>query len=148
MPPCASHSDTEQRTFQLLGPLGEEPIVWAECLFADPVGDIAVLGSPDNQSRPSQADSYDELTQTAVPLSIAHAPENGRAWLLSLAGQWFPCTAEHYGGPLWLFRAAEGIVGGMSGSPIVADNGSAIGVLVNSAKITRDRGQLNYSLKL
>ena len=30
----------------LLGPLGGKCTVWAECLFADVMADIAVLGSP------------------------------------------------------------------------------------------------------
>jgi hypothetical protein len=32
-------------------------------------------------------------------------------------------------GPLWIFDAAEAIVRGMSGSPIRADDGSAIGLV-------------------
>src|SRR5262245_37917937 len=50
-PPPLAITTTEERTYRnLLGPLdASEPAVWAELLFADPVGDIAVLGSPDNQ---------------------------------------------------------------------------------------------------
>jgi hypothetical protein len=33
----------------LLSLLGDEPSVLAECLFADPIADIAVLGSLDDQ---------------------------------------------------------------------------------------------------
>ena len=40
-------SHTEERTYQrLLGELSGEPTVWAECLFADPISDVAVLGPP------------------------------------------------------------------------------------------------------
>jgi len=36
-------SHTEGRTYQrLLGELSGEPTVWAECLFADPISDVAV----------------------------------------------------------------------------------------------------------
>jgi hypothetical protein len=144
-PPCASQSHTEDRTYKkLLGPLGEKATVWAECLFADPVGDIAVLGSPDNQELQSEADRYDALTGAAIPLPIGNAPEDGQALLLSLDGRWFRCTAQHSGAALWLFSAAEGIVGGMSGSPIVAEDGSAIGVVCNAAGgqdgVQRDSG--------
>jgi hypothetical protein len=49
-------SFTEERTYQrLLGPLDVKPMVWAECLFADPVADIAVLGVPDEQYLSSEA---------------------------------------------------------------------------------------------
>jgi hypothetical protein len=45
-PPCHSCSYLHERTYKaLLGPLGQKPTVWAECLFADPIGDIAVLGT-------------------------------------------------------------------------------------------------------
>ena len=44
-------SDLEERTHKrLIGPLGEKTTVWAECLFADPVADLAVLGAPDERA--------------------------------------------------------------------------------------------------
>jgi hypothetical protein len=56
-PPCCSFSFTEERTYEnLLGHIGVEPSVWAECLFVDPIADIAVLGSPDTQVLGKQAD--------------------------------------------------------------------------------------------
>src|SRR4051812_42132562 len=49
-PPCASFSDTSERTYQdLVGELDGETAVWAECLFVDPISDLAILGPPDNQ---------------------------------------------------------------------------------------------------
>jgi hypothetical protein len=51
------------------------------------------------------------------------------ARLLSLDGRWFSCTIRHFGGPLWITHAAERVLGGMSGSPIVAVSGTAIGVV-------------------
>jgi hypothetical protein len=54
-PPCLSFSDVSERTYKaLLGPLGQEPTVWAECVFVDPIGDIAVLGAPDGQELPDE----------------------------------------------------------------------------------------------
>ena len=42
-PPCAAASYVEQRTYrELLGPLGDKPTVWAECLFVDPVADAPI----------------------------------------------------------------------------------------------------------
>jgi hypothetical protein len=44
-PAIGSISYLQERTYRaLLGPLGAEPTVWAECLVADPIVDIAVLG--------------------------------------------------------------------------------------------------------
>jgi hypothetical protein len=135
-PPCHGNSYLHERTYQdLLGPLGEKPTVWAECAFADPIADIAVLGPPDNQEIPQKYFAYEALLEKTVPLMVSDAPEAGRAWLLSLDGRWFPCDTSHRGRSFWLSNAAESIVGGMSGSPILADDGSAIGVLCLSSTI-------------
>src|ERR1700734_3010387 len=85
LPPCDRASYLEDRTYKaLLAPLGGEPSVWAECLFADPVADIAILGRPDNQAASDRAAEYDELVDFTTPLPISDAPEQGRGWLLSL----------------------------------------------------------------
>lgn len=131
IPPCASISYAEDRTYKdILGSFGEKPTVWAECLFADPVSDLAVLGSPDDQELPDKAEAYRMLTAAAEPLSIVGpAEEDCPAWILSLDQVWFRCVVRHNGGGLWISDAADAIVGGMSGSPILNDDGSAIGVV-------------------
>ena len=66
------------RTYQkLLGPLGAEPTVWAECLFVNPVADIVILGCPDNQELSDEADAYEALVGRYKPLPIADAPKMG-----------------------------------------------------------------------
>jgi hypothetical protein len=86
-------------TYQkLLAPLDGEPAVWADCVFVDPVGDIAVLGPPDNQAFYEQDDAYCELVEAVMPLKIAALGKEG--WLLSLDGVWFRCGIEMYGGPV------------------------------------------------
>jgi hypothetical protein len=109
-----------------------KPSVWAECFFADPISDIAVLGSPDGQELYEESEAYDELVESVTPLSITDAPEDGHGWLLSLDCEWFQCTVKYMkrvNGPLWISNASQPTVGGMSGSPILSDNGSAIGVV-------------------
>jgi hypothetical protein len=78
-PPCHPAMYLEEKTYQrLLGPLGSEPMVWAECLFADPIADIAVLGSPDDQALYDKAEFYRQLVASAYPFTIADAPAQGR----------------------------------------------------------------------
>ena len=49
LPPALPSFGLEVRTYgPLLARRGEEPRAWAVCRFVDPIGDIAVLGSPDN----------------------------------------------------------------------------------------------------
>jgi hypothetical protein len=74
-PPCHGASYLEERTYsELLAPLGDDLAVWAECLFADPIADIAVLGSPDDQELTEAAEAYEALVESATPLSIADVP--------------------------------------------------------------------------
>jgi hypothetical protein len=138
-PPCHGASYTEERTYpKLLAPLGAQPEVWAECLFADPIADIAVLGSPDNQVFFEEANAYEALVESIEPFSIAEAPEEGHGWLCSLSGQWFGCAVQylkHVDGPLWIFNTEQPIQGGMSGSPILSDDRAAIGI-VNLGSVT------------
>ena len=123
----------------------------AECLFVDPVADIAVFCSPDNQALSDEADAYEQLLATMQPFAIADAPamgsqllrlgsgkfggeiENptpgeGPARVLSLDGVWIEGKIERRTN--WLTFEPEGAFApGMSGSPIVSLAGEAIGVV-------------------
>jgi hypothetical protein len=133
LPPATAASYTEERTYSnLLAPFGGLPTVWTECLFVDPVADVAVLGSPDDQVLYEQAEAYNALMESAAPIAISDMHAGGPAWLLSLEGKWFQCSVDFVAGfraPLWLSNAAEGIKGGMSGSPIISAEGAAIGIV-------------------
>ena len=72
--------------------------MWAECLFVDPISDLAVLGPPDNQELPDQAEKYEKLTELLSPISVADAKRKAPAWLRNLNGEWFRCTVEHANG--------------------------------------------------
>ena len=129
-PPCMSFSDLEERTYQkLLAPIDDEPVVWTECLFVDPIGDIAILGPPDDQELSDEWDRYNSMLEPLDAFVIGDAPEETAAWLLSLDKKWCQCNVRHLAGPLWLSGATEGIHGGMSGSPVILNDGTAIGVV-------------------
>ena len=132
---------------RLLGPLGGKRTVWAECLFADVMADIAVLGPPDNQELSREADAYDQLVGAVTPLPVADAPVQGselktlgehqvaiptpgegQAQVLSLKGRWLKGHVSRRGDCLE-FAPAKYFVGGMSGSPIIDATGAAIGVV-------------------
>jgi hypothetical protein len=102
LPPAMSFSYAEERTYQgLLGEIGEAAVVWAECLFVDPIADIAVLGSPDDQELSDEAQNYSSLMELLSPMVIADPRPKASAWLLNLRGEWFRCrrdtTAVHCG---------------------------------------------------
>jgi Trypsin-like peptidase domain len=140
LPPAHRGRYLEEETYQaLVGPLDEEPTVWVSCLFADHVADLAILGPPDNQELGEQSDAYNAFVEPIKPITIADTAKGrafekqGRSWLLSLDLQWYSAPYSVFGdGPL-CWELGTKTEGGMSGSPIINDDGAAIGVLTLSA---------------
>ena len=133
LPPAIGSSYSYERTYvDLLGPLGGEATAAAECLFVDPVSDIAVLGMPDGQTVGEKADAYDNLIDALPPLPVRPAPQRTTGLMLSLNQTWFACDVEHIQrgtGPLIITKPEMPIQYGMSGSPILAEDKSAIGII-------------------
>jgi hypothetical protein len=131
LPPAHPASYLEERTYpNLLGELDDpEPKVWAECLFADPIADLAVLGEPDGQELWEEHDAFEAFAEPRPVLRIGPAARQATVWVLQLDGRWTRCMARHVGGPLWLEKAEEIVTGGMSGSPIVTEGGMAVGAV-------------------
>jgi hypothetical protein len=80
LPPATPASYPEDRFYpNLLAPLGGTPSVACECLFADPVGDIALLGPPDVMS--GELDAYYALIddELVTPLRIEPPGDEGVA---------------------------------------------------------------------
>ena len=148
LPPPHPASYLMERTYgALLGPLRGKQTVSAECLFVDPISDIAVLGSPDNQELHEEAAAYEKLTDV-TPLPVADAPKQGTrnkplfgggiietptpgkdsALVLSLANAWLECSVTRRGEALSVDQRKL-IMSGMSGSPILSRTGHAIGVV-------------------
>jgi hypothetical protein len=116
----------------MLGALGSVPTVACECLFINPIADVAVVGVPDTQTYSDEAAGYRSLVRYAIPFRIIDAPEKARGFLLSLHGEWFGCKiewTESIDGPLWVSKPAQRIERGMSGSPIVSETGNAVGIV-------------------
>jgi hypothetical protein len=116
-----------------MGSLGTKPTVWAECLFADPIADIAVIGQPDSQELGDEADAYQNLLASTTPFLIADASKQGHeargsGLVLSLVGDWVQCSITRYKDVLSI-DPAKLVVPGMSGSPILSVKGQAIGVV-------------------
>ena len=132
LPPAFPAMNLDEITYrELLGPLGAECSVWAECLFVDPVGDIAVLTGPDNQELWEEAEQYENLTEKlskCVP--VGPPPENkSQGWLLSLENTVLPCKIETVGHTISVSEVEGGIAAGMSGSPILDQAGRAVGII-------------------
>ena len=120
LPPTDPAADSHERTYRdFLGPLDGRRDVWAECVFANPVADLAVLSEPDNQALSEQAGAYRQLAQTATPFALDRLqfprpqrglpfePASSDARMLSLDGEWFACRITSFGLVLWVEAAAQ-----------------------------------------
>lgn len=133
-PRCEPISSHGERTYQaVLGTLGQEPKIWAECLFVELVADIAVLGPAEHEDLSKEHVRYCEMLDDLIAFSIGEAPGTGSARMFSLQKTWFSSKVERVHDGLWISDATESIKGGMSGSPICLDEGRAIGVVCTAS---------------
>jgi hypothetical protein len=124
--------DSEANTYSnLLARLHAEPAVSAVCRSVDPVSDIAVLGSPDDQECDLGAEDYRSLVGAIPRLAVRKCTEDEPVWLLGLDGQWFRAQRRHaiVTPGICLEELGQPIAPGMSGSPILGDDGKALGVV-------------------
>jgi hypothetical protein len=127
-PRAIAVDDIRRRTYRVLGDLHGEARVAAECLFVNPIADIAVLGSP-AQEFYKQARAYDSFVEDRPALRIGQAT-NGDGWVLSLDGKWIATRLEVSPGFRRSFLEIDATVAGQSGSPILNSTGRAVGVVV------------------
>ena len=121
---------TEERTYKnLLGPVGATPNVSAECVFVDPIADVAVLAGPDDQELSDQAEAYERLVENRPTLRLAAITRRTPARLLTLDGRWSECAVDVGVGGDCLRLIGARLVGGMSGSPILNNAGHVVGVV-------------------
>jgi hypothetical protein len=94
-----------------------------------------------------ECDAYEALVENVTPLRIADARGESSAQLLSLDGEceWFGCKVQHNSGPV-ITDAAKGILSGMSGSPILAEDGSAIAVVSVAGDVSESHTEANPRL--
>lgn len=130
-------SNTYERTYKnLVGRLdGKKNHIWVECLFVDPVADIAVLGCPDGQELYKKDRAYNTLIHDATALPVGEA-RDGKGWLLALdVPHWIPTKlhliTDGYGTSLRIGPTKFG----MSGSPILNDRSQAVGVVAMGTTI-------------
>jgi hypothetical protein len=136
LPPAHPGSYTEERTYPaLLGAHGAtQGSIAIECVFADPIADLAVLTRADGQAGYDEDDdAFDALIEGCTPFPVGALSGPTDAWLLTLDGTWIACgiRPNEYGPPrsVTLIGAGPGNAGGTSGSPIVTAQGAAVGVI-------------------
>lgn len=141
MPPATGGiMKTEEKTYpRLVGALDHEPTITVECLFVDPVADVAVLGEPDGDILWEEAEAYHAFVEDREGLPIAleqNAASRGEqqregAWL-TLEGKWVHHSLDVTAQWVWTSERSEA---GMSGSPIILDTvrSTVVGVVSSTA---------------
>lgn len=136
LPPAIGDlADPAERTYpKIVASLDRKRRIWAECLFVDPVSDLAVLGEPDGQILYEESEAYLELASNSEFLTIGSLRKGKTTvWMLSRDLEWFPCTVRSNSKRLSVIEAEGKIESGMSGSPILNSDGKAIGVVCNGS---------------
>ena len=120
--------------WDFIGPLKEKPSITVECLFVDPVSDLAVLGPPDREKLSDKYEGYRGLVMRRPTLPIAPLRQTAirsrgaAGWLLSIDGAWVSCKVRQRNGTLSM-ETAEAFAAEMLGSPILNARGVAIGAI-------------------
>ena len=123
LPPACSAA-SERIYANILGPLGAEPSVWAECLFADSVADIALLGAPDGKSLHAECDAYLAFVQQYEPAKIVDGEPEQTVRMCSTSGDWFKARGRRSSKAIYIDKEEQNLEDGMSGSPIISDAGA------------------------
>lgn len=141
LPPAHGFSYVEERTYpKILGPINGGLGIWAECLFADPVADIAILGEPDDQILFDECEAYEAMME-GLGLMIGEA-RNGPGFVLSLENEWLPVELRAFKSRISF--SPDVTSGGMSGSPII-QAGRAVGVVALGGGEPKERSSQGRS---
>jgi hypothetical protein len=106
-----------------LARLGIKDIIWVELLFADQIGDLAILGQPGNQELIKEAEAYDRLLEGTPGFAIANVKPNKQ-----ISGECSPLAANG-------FRAASAITAARCGWRVQLSKAARLARLLSAALV-------------
>ncbi len=130
---------SHERTYRdLVARLDGKGACWVECIFLDPVADLAVLAEPDNQSLYEESCKFSDFASRSGFLEIGSLADGETPVRIMLNNsESIPCIVETnsrpYSRTFVIKKTDREIKGGMSGSPILTDDGKVVGVICNNA---------------
>lgn len=137
LPPPHSASKAEERSYaDLIGSLdGAEREICTECVFVDPIADVAILGEPDGDRFYDEWEAYNAFFEDRPALTIGTLDHPTQGWLLTLNGEWIEVAVDITKSRTWLSlpslsRAThDAIARGTSGSPILLGDRRVVGLI-------------------
>jgi hypothetical protein len=138
--PHLANGATELTFRDIIGRLGSKRrTISAELCAFSLTDDVAAFSEPDGQELYDQRAEFEKFAEAGMmlghppailPPHLWETAPGTAAFVLSLDGEWLPCTVRNGGRFLWITNHGNNhIDGGMSGSPIVDANGAAIGLV-------------------
>jgi hypothetical protein len=114
----------------------------------EPVADIAVLGAVDDQAIPKEFFAFEEFCEATEPVPVSEDDESPTSvHVLTHKGSWISGSARRCGLPHALSTGtiivlfSNRIDGGTSGSPVIDDSGSLVGLISWSGGAGGSEGQ-------
>jgi S1-C subfamily serine protease len=129
----------------------------ASTFAVEPISDIAVLGSPDNQTFCHESATFDEFCEGVAPVKLLRRiPKPFKpfpVWIRTHIKTWVDGTATYFGGcATFAYKTDCEIQCGTSGGPIVNHAGELVGVVSHATntcfqgKYTAAAGLLSLAL--
>jgi hypothetical protein len=152
-------SSFEERTyFDFVGSIEEvNHEIAVECLFADPISDVAILAAPDSQRLHDECTAFEQFVSDRPAFSIESertgpgqsslfGPDPATDYALTLQNDWrggSPCVPPFIRDKRTVMLSHDSIVGGMSGSPLISETGHVLSLV--SISELNDRGPTDSS---
>jgi len=124
----------------------EETLFRVAPLYVEPISDLAVLGTLDEQTFFKDATDFENFCDNTKPIKISqieipinekipiHIYTHKETWIHGTGEIYSEVNSPH----LWL-ETEKPIEGGTSGSPIVDDIGNIVGIVSNTSNVKDDR---------
>jgi S1-C subfamily serine protease len=117
-----------------------------DVLAVEPVADIALLGSPDNQRLWKQAEAYEQFVADTRPVRLFRGEwkplEKSRVFVFHKDRRWGIATAATYtpDSRVVILDPDRPIRGGASGGPVISRSGELVTVVSQSGESGGDEG--------
>lgn len=140
LPPQHPFAYLEERTYvDFVGSTDDATrSIAVECLFVDPISDVAVLAAPDSQALTDECEAFEQFVTDRPAFVIEMERHAAPIYALTLQNEWRPGSLSR---PAFshdkrvLMLKHDAIASGMSGSPLISEAGTVLSLVSLSTLI-------------